>query len=63
MVLGWIGNKEAVVPLSWALEDKDPEVRKMAVWALGRIGETKAIAALKQTLDDQNKREEEKFLF
>jgi len=59
MVLGWIGNKEAVVPLSWALEDKDPEVRKMAVWALGRIGETKAIAALKQTLDDQNKREEE----
>lgn len=58
MVLGWIGNKEAVVPLSWALADNNLEVRKMAVWALGRIGETKAIAALKQTLDDQNKKEE-----
>ena len=54
MVLGWIGNKKAVMPLSWALEDKDPEVRKMAAWALGRIGGTKAIAALKQALDDQN---------
>jgi HEAT repeat protein/glycerophosphoryl diester phosphodiesterase len=55
MVLGWIGSKEAVKPLSWTLKDKDSEVRKVAAWALGRIGGTKAIAALKQALSDQNK--------
>ena len=54
MVLGWIGNKDAVVPLYWALGDKDPEARKMAAWALGKIGEKKAIAALKQALGDQD---------
>ncbi len=58
LVLGWIGNEKAVLPLTWALADNNQEVRKMAAWALGRIGETKAIAALKQALDDQNKREE-----
>ncbi len=54
MVLGWVGNKKAVIPLSWALDDREPEVRKMAGWALGKIGEDTAIAALEQTLDDQN---------
>ncbi len=28
MVLGWIGNKEAVLPLTWALDDNNPQVRK-----------------------------------
>lgn len=54
MILGWIGNKKAVIPLSRALDDREPEVRKMAAWALGKIGEDKAITALEQTLDDQN---------
>ncbi|MFQ5686159.1 MAG: HEAT repeat domain-containing protein [Candidatus Scalindua sp.] len=56
IALGWIGSKEAVVPLTWALTDKDSEVRKAAAWALGRIGETNAIAALKQALGDHNKK-------
>ncbi|MCP4264179.1 MAG: hypothetical protein GY777_01145 [Candidatus Brocadiaceae bacterium] len=54
MILGWIGNKKAVIPLLRALGDREPEVRKMAAWALGKIGEDKAITALEQTLDDQN---------
>jgi len=48
MALGWIGNKEAVLPLTWTLADKDPQVRKMAVWALGKIGDDKAITALEK---------------
>lgn len=58
MVLGWIGNKKTVLPLTWALSDKDPQVRKMAIWALGKIGEEKAITAIERTIDDYNKNEE-----
>lgn len=54
MVLGWIGDRRAVVSLSWALDDVDPEVRKMAAWALGRLGGAKAKDALKQLLRDQD---------
>jgi HEAT repeat protein len=58
MVLGWIGNKKAVLPLTWALADNNQEVRKMAAWALGKIGEDKATTALEHTIDDYNKRDE-----
>ena len=58
MVLGWIGNKKAVLPLTWALADNDQEVKKMAAWALGKIGEDKAATALEHTIDDYNKRDE-----
>jgi len=58
MVLGWIGNKETVLPLTWALSDKDPQVRKMAIWALGKIGEDKSITALEHTIDNHNKNNE-----
>ncbi len=58
MVLGWIGNKKSVLPLTWALADQNPEVRKMAIWALGKIGEDKATTALKRTIDDYNKKDE-----
>ncbi len=54
MTLGWIGNKKAVIPLSWALDDREAEVRKMAAWALGKIGEEKAITALEQKIEDYN---------
>ena len=58
MVLGWIGNKKTVLPLTWILADKDPEVRKMAIWALGRIGDDKATTALEHALDDHNQSDE-----
>jgi HEAT repeat protein len=58
MVLGWIGNKEAVSPLTWALSDNNQEVRRMAAWALGKIGEAKAVTALEHTIDDLNSRDE-----
>ncbi|MCP4253659.1 MAG: hypothetical protein GY775_09665 [Candidatus Scalindua sp.] len=58
MVLGWIGNKKTVLPLTWALSDKDPQVRKMAIWALGKIGEYKANTALEHTIKDLNKNNE-----
>jgi HEAT repeat protein len=55
MVLGWIGDKKTVLPLTWALSDEDPQVIKMAVWALGKIGEVRAITALEHTIDDHSK--------
>ena len=58
MVLGWIGNKKTVLPLTWALSDEDPDVKKMAAWALGKIGDDKAIPALEHTIDDHNKNDE-----
>jgi glycerophosphoryl diester phosphodiesterase len=58
MVLGWIGNKKTVLPLTWALADDEAEVRKMVVWALGKIGDNKAITALEHTIDDHNKDDE-----
>ncbi|MGR3293859.1 MAG: HEAT repeat domain-containing protein [Candidatus Scalindua sp.] len=58
MVLGWIGNKKSVLPLTWALADKNPEVRKMAIWALGKIGEDKATTALEHIIYYHNQRDE-----
>jgi HEAT repeat protein len=54
MVLGWIRSRDAIVPLLWALKDKDTEARKMAAWALGRIGGAKAKNALKEILSDED---------
>jgi HEAT repeat protein/glycerophosphoryl diester phosphodiesterase len=54
MVLGWIRNEDATVPLLWALKDKDTEVRKTAAWALGRIGGVEAKNALEEILSDEN---------
>jgi len=58
MVLGWIGNEKTVLPLTWALADEEPEVRRMVVWALGKIGDDKAIPALEHAIDDHNKDDE-----
>ncbi len=44
--LGWIGDDRAVTSLLWALKDKEPSVISSAVWALGRIGNPKALSAL-----------------
>ncbi|MBS1258843.1 MAG: hypothetical protein MAG551_01907 [Candidatus Scalindua arabica] len=58
IVLGWIGSKKGVVPLSWALIDEDFEVRMAAVWAMGRIGGDKAVSALERALTEQDESDE-----
>ena len=59
MVLGWIGSKKGVVPLSWSLIDEDFEVRKAAAWAMSRAGGDKAVAALERALVEQDERNED----
>ena len=59
MVLGWIGSKKGVVPLSWSLIDEDFEVRKAAAWAMSRAGGGKAVAALERALVEQDERDED----
>ncbi len=54
MVLGWIGSKKGVVPLSWSLIDEDFEVRRTAAWAMSRAGGGKAVAALERALVEQD---------
>ncbi len=48
--LGWIGNTDNVPVLVAALKHSDPEVRKHAAVALGRLGAKSATNALCQTL-------------
>ncbi|MGQ3683488.1 MAG: HEAT repeat domain-containing protein [Candidatus Loosdrechtia sp.] len=45
--LGWIENENAVTALTWALNDKEPSVVSAAAWALGRIGDPRALVSLK----------------
>ena len=59
MVLGWIGSKKGVVPLSWSLIDEDFEVRRAAAWAMSRAGGDKAVAALERALVEQDERDED----
>jgi glycerophosphoryl diester phosphodiesterase len=59
MVLGWIGSKKGVVPLSWSLIDEDFEVRKAAAWAMSRAGGDKAVAALERALVEQDESDED----
>ena len=46
-------TSQAVDPLLLLLKDKKKLVRKMAAWALGSIGDNRAIAALTETLSDE----------
>ena len=39
-------DREAVIPLITALHDEDDDVRKCAAWALGCIGDARALPAL-----------------
>ena len=50
VMLGAIGNPQAVMPLIAALEDPEANVRHGAAAALGEIGDCRAVPAL-QTLD------------
>ncbi len=59
MVLGWIGSKKGVVPLSWSLIDEDFEVRRAAAWAMSRAGGDKAVAALERALVEQDESDED----
>jgi hypothetical protein len=45
-VLGSLGRRDAVPALCARLDDRDPEVRAVAVRALGRIGDASATGAL-----------------
>jgi len=49
-MVGEIGDKRAVEPLSLILQDKDDNVRKAAADALGNIGDAEAIPVLSKAL-------------
>ncbi len=50
--LGAIREKRAVRPLLEALEDRDTDLRRAALWALGRIGDSSAAEALVAALKE-----------
>lgn len=52
--LGWIEDKSTVTALIWALKDTEPSVVCSAVWALGKIGDPKALSALQFLMNHKN---------
>lgn len=52
LVLGLVRSREAVDPLLRLVEDDEVGVRANAVWALGRIGDSRVSPALRRTLGD-----------
>jgi len=50
--LGAIGSPESAAPVAERLAAEDPAVRSAAAWALGMIGDTRAIVSLKGVLAD-----------
>lgn len=50
--LGKTGNARAVLPLTEAVPDAEPELRLVITQALGRLGGTRATAALKKLRND-----------
>jgi len=46
LVLGKLGDSEAVAPLLSAAKDPDPDTRLYAVWALGKLGDPRALPAV-----------------
>jgi HEAT repeat protein len=53
--LGEIGDKRAVGPLIEALDDKNPSIRVLAIYALEKLGAKEALPRLHALLDDQQK--------
>lgn len=53
--LGMIGGPVAVKAIVTMLDDLNPTVRKMAVWAIGRNNVTEAVGRLVDLLDDRNR--------
>jgi HEAT repeat protein len=54
-LLGWIGERQAVLPLIDALHDEDANVRRGAAEGLGQIGDQQAIEPLKNRLNDESR--------
>ena len=54
IVAGNSGRTDAVEPLAALLDDDEPIVRGSAAWALGRIGDAAALAALRQRRPVEN---------
>ena len=53
LVLGKLGDRQAVDALLPAVEDPDPDTRLYAVWALGKLGDSRAVpAATKASLSE-----------
>lgn len=47
------GNK-AVEPLMMSIYDNDQSVRILAIWALGKIGDKRAVGMISRSLHDDN---------
>ncbi len=52
-LLGRLKARETVPLLIEGLEDRKPEIRSMAAWALGEISDRRAVSALERALEDK----------
>ncbi len=53
--LGEIGDKRADDPLIKALDDKNPSIRVLAIYALEKLGAKEAVPRLRELLEDNEK--------
>ncbi len=53
--LGEIGDKHADDPLIKALDDKNPSIRVLAIYALEKLGAKEAVPRLRELLEDNEK--------
>jgi len=54
LVLGKIGDMQALQQLASTLDDQDKDVRRAGAWALGRIGDAQAFEPLAEALKDED---------
>lgn len=54
ITLGWINDSYATSSLIWRLSDNDSDVRTATAWALGRLGDEKAMEALRSARKDKD---------
>lgn len=54
LVLGKLGDREAVEPLREAVKDPDADTRLYAVWALGKLGDARALPSVTEASSSED---------